>query len=74
MALIYQPVTLHPPCKKGTLDVSLLYVHRGFVTVEGVDGDDHLGGTRMFSFCGVCIHGWFPAFLNVALCVYGCGI
>lgn len=31
---------------EGTLDVSLLYVHRGFVTVEGVDGDDHLGGTR----------------------------
>lgn len=28
----------------GTLDVSLLYVHNGFVTVEGVDGDDHLGG------------------------------
>jgi len=28
----------------GTLDVSLLYVHEGFVTVEGVDGDDHLGG------------------------------
>ena len=28
----------------GTLDVSLLYVHNGFVTVEGIDGDDHLGG------------------------------
>jgi len=28
----------------GTLDVSLLYVHEGFVTVEGIDGDDHLGG------------------------------
>ncbi|GAB5036602.1 molecular chaperone [Nannochloropsis oceanica] len=27
----------------GTLDVSLLYVHEGFVTVEGIDGDDHLG-------------------------------
>lgn len=28
----------------GTLDVSLLYVHKGFVTVSGVDGDEHLGG------------------------------
>lgn len=30
----------------GTLDVSLLYVHNGFVTVEGIDGDDHLGGKK----------------------------
>lgn len=28
----------------GTLDVSLLYVHKGFVTVSGTDGDEHLGG------------------------------
>ncbi|TFJ83252.1 hypothetical protein NSK_005414 [Nannochloropsis salina CCMP1776] len=34
----------------GTLDVSLLYVHEGFVTVEGVDGDDHLGGAD-FDYC-----------------------
>ncbi|KAM3568457.1 hypothetical protein VYU27_009419 [Nannochloropsis oceanica] len=34
----------------GTLDVSLLYVHEGFVTVEGIDGDDHLGGAD-FDHC-----------------------
>lgn len=36
----------------GTLDVSLLYVHEGFVTVEGVDGDDHLGGRSSRNFTG----------------------
>ena len=36
---------IHTKMRAGTLDVSLLYVHNGFVTVESVDGDDHLGGT-----------------------------
>lgn len=41
----------------GTLDVSLLYVHEGFVTVAGVDGDEHLGGTwHMKGKLNVYIH------------------
>jgi len=36
----------------GTLDVSLLYVHRGFVTVSGTDGDEHLGGESLWLISG----------------------
>jgi Ethanolamine utilization protein EutJ (predicted chaperonin) len=41
----------------GTLDVSLLYVHNGFVTVTGVDGDEHLGGACCSLACLPWIEG-----------------
>jgi len=48
-----RPKRSTPHNAPGTLDVSLLYVHEGFVTVEGVDGDDHLGGQW---FRGLSMH------------------
>jgi Ethanolamine utilization protein EutJ (predicted chaperonin) len=54
----------------GTLDVSLLYVHEGFVTVEGVDGDDHLGGT--FGWCPSSFPPFFPPFLSFPIWCCGC--
>ena len=41
----------------GTLDVSLLYIHNGFITVSGVDGDEHLGGKQSVERSGVRVQG-----------------